>query len=91
MTDAQPSELERHFAEGEAALMLVESLMIALVEQRVLTRDKLTEAIETVISAKRQSSGDTEPPAISNAAVASLSRIANSISATPVFRAAPRP
>jgi len=83
MTDMRPSESERHFAEGEAALMLVECLMLALVEQELLTPNQLTEAIETVISVKRQSSGDTEHPTVSNAAIALLSGIANSVSATP--------
>ncbi|MDP8915639.1 MAG: hypothetical protein M3M95_00260 [Pseudomonadota bacterium] len=76
-----PAEQERHLAEGEAALMLVESLAIALVEQDLLSREQVAEAIETVIETKRSAGGDTEHAAISDAAVGLLSTLANSVSA----------
>lgn len=76
-----PAEQERHMAEGEAALMLVESLAIALVEQDLLSREQMADVIETVIETKRRSGGDTEHAAISDAALGILSTLANSVSA----------
>lgn len=75
------AEQERHMAEGEAALMLVESLVLALVEQDVLTREQVSEAIETVIETKRGKGGDTEHPRISAAAIGMLNMLSNSVSA----------
>ena len=78
---AQPSETAMRLAEGEAALMLVESLMLALVERRLLSPDQVIEAIETVIETKRAMAEDGSHPEISSAAAGLAGTIANSVAA----------
>lgn len=71
----------QQIAYGQASLMLLESVMLALVEQRVLTADALVDAIETTISAKRDAVEQTEPAEIAHASIGLLSNIANSLAA----------
>ncbi|MGX7704754.1 hypothetical protein [Methylobacterium sp. Gmos1] len=68
-------------AAGQAALMLVESLMLALVECRVLPSAELVEAVETVIETKRRLAEDGHEPEIAARAAAMLTTIANSLAA----------
>ena len=75
-----PGDVQQ-IAYGQAALMLLESVMLALVEQRILTADALVDAIETTISAKRDASARTEPAEIAQASIGLLSNIANSLAA----------
>lgn len=70
-----------HAAAGQAALMLVESLMLALVERRVIPADALIEAVETVIETKRRLAEDGHEPQTAARAVAMLAAIANSLAA----------
>ncbi len=70
-----------HAAAGQAALMLVESLMLALVERKVIPADELIEAVETVIETKRRLAEDGHEPEIAARAVAMLAGIANSLAA----------
>jgi hypothetical protein len=76
-----PSQTTRHLAYGEAAVMLVECLMLILVEQRVLTTQQMIAAIESAIATKRQMVQDGEHPNISAVAAGVLSTIANSLAA----------
>ena len=70
-----------HAAAGQAALMLVESLMLALVERRVIPAAELIEAVETVIETKRRLAEDGHEPEIAARAAAMLATIANSLAA----------
>jgi len=68
-------------AEGQAALMIADSLLLVFLEAGVVERDKLIEAIETVIAAKRSMMIDGNAPEVAAAAVGLLSSIANSLTA----------
>ncbi|MFK8251884.1 hypothetical protein [Ancylobacter terrae] len=82
-----PTQVE---AKAQAALMLVESLALSLVEQGVLTREEVVEVIENVIETKRRMGEESEDPEVAHAAAGMLSVIANSVraahSAPPVGR-----
>jgi hypothetical protein len=71
-----PSEIGKHLAYGEAALMLIESLMLSLVEQRVLSTQALIEAVENAIATKNQMVADREHPEIASIAAGILNTIA---------------
>jgi hypothetical protein len=80
MPPAQPLDSEtRHFAEGEAALFLVESLFITLVEQGILAKEPAIAAIEAVIDTKRLMAEERDEPRVSAAAAGIASRVANSL------------
>ncbi len=68
-------------AEGEAALVLAESILIALVDSGILTRNQVQEALETVIVTKRQMAEEGQHPVVSRAAFGILSAVANSLAA----------
>lgn len=72
---------EDQAAAGQAALMLVESLMLALVERGVVPSDDLIEAVETVMETKRRLAEDGHEPVIAARAAAMLATIANSLAA----------
>jgi hypothetical protein len=79
-TDGDTSAL----AEGEAALWLSESLILALLEAKVLNTEAVLEAIDIVIAAKQAAtaeSGDGRHRDISRAAAAQLAAISSSIAA----------
>ena len=76
-----PSQIAKHLAYGEAALMLIECLMLSLVEQRVLTTQELVEAVENAIATKHQMVADREHPEIASVAAGILSTLANSLAA----------
>jgi hypothetical protein len=75
------SDIAKHLAYGEAALTLIECLMLILAEQRVLTTQELVEAVENAIAAKHQMVADREHPEIASVAVGILSMVANSLAA----------
>ena len=66
---------------GQAALMLCESLMILLVEQGVISKDKAVQAITNVIEVKREIAGIEESVVVSVISVGLLKVVAQSISA----------
>ena len=71
-------------AEGEAALWLSESLILALLEAKVLDTEAMLEEIEIVIAAKRAGrteAGGSRDPDISRAAAAQVASISSSIAA----------
>jgi hypothetical protein len=78
----QPNEFIEHLANGQAALMLVESLLLLLIEKHVLTNAQIVEAVETAIDTKRQLGEEGENIAISSTAAGTMSNIANSLAAT---------
>ena len=67
--------------EVEAALMLIESLMLTLVEAEILTVDQVREAIEIVIDTKQDSASDGEHPALAEATIQILHQLSASITA----------
>lgn len=72
------------WADGQAALWLCESLILALIEARILDTDAALKIIDTVIAAKRSASTEDEPPEVSRAATAVLSAVSASIAAARV-------
>jgi hypothetical protein len=80
-SEPDPSQTTRHLAYGEAAVMLIECLMLILIEQRMLTAQQIIAAIESAIATKRQMVQDGEHPNISAVAVGVLSTMANSVAA----------
>jgi hypothetical protein len=68
-------------AEGQAALMVAEILLLVLLEAKVIEKDRLVDAIETVIATKRSMVSEGSAPEVSNAAIGLLSSIANSLTA----------
>jgi hypothetical protein len=79
--DPDLPETIKHLAYGEAAVMLIECLMLVLIEQRVLTTQQMVAAVESAIETKRQMVGEGEHPNISAVAAGLLSTMANSLAA----------
>ena len=77
----RPDETARHLAEGEAALVLLESLLLTLVAKGVLTSDEVISSVETVVDVKRQMAADGTSPELSTIAAGILVKVANSIAA----------
>jgi hypothetical protein len=76
-----PDATEILLAEGQAALVLVESVLLALVEANVIDKQHIIEALEGAIATKRTMLAEGKAPAISAAAVGLLTSIANSMTA----------
>jgi len=72
---------DRLLAHGQAALMLVESVLLVLIETGIVAKEQMVEAIEAVISSKRDLAEEEERRAVSEAAIGLLSGIANSLRA----------
>jgi hypothetical protein len=79
----RPGETARHLAEGEAALVLLESVLLTLVSKGVLTADEVVSSVESVVDVKRQMGADGTSPELSAIAAGILIKVANSISAAP--------
>lgn len=77
-----PSDELKHLAAAEAALMLLESVMLALAKEGIIPVEKLVEAIEIVIDTKRDFVAAGAHPEISEVAIGLLSNAANSLGAT---------
>jgi hypothetical protein len=69
--------------EGQAALWLSESLILALLEANLLNTDTILEAIDIVIAAKKAKAAGSETD-VSRAAVTQLASISASIAAAKV-------
>jgi hypothetical protein len=75
---------QTHFnAEGQAALMVAESILIALMEHNVLTKMQLIEAIDTAISTKRQMAEDGRDAEVSRIAAGLLAALQISLASFP--------
>ena len=68
-------------AAGEAALWLSESLILALLETKVINTDTILEAIDIVIAAKKARADEGRSPDISRAAATQLASISASVAA----------
>ena len=64
--------------------MLCESLMLALIEQDVITRAIAVQTIDTVIDVKQAIAGDTESIVVSMTSIGLLRAVSQSMSASPV-------
>jgi hypothetical protein len=73
--------LDRHLAYGEAALMLLDALLILVVERKMIKVDDLIVAPELAVATKRQMAGDGEHPRISAAAAGLLTSMVDSLAA----------
>jgi hypothetical protein len=85
MTEARrPDAAERtkHLAYAEASLMLIEGLMQALLERKLLTLDELRSIVDNAIETKQAFVDARVHPEISTLATGILRRLGNSISAT---------
>jgi hypothetical protein len=84
MPDLQPEKRAEETtlsAEGEAALWLSESLILALLEADLLNTETILEAIDVVIAAKKAKGDEDRNPEVSRAAAAHLASISASIAA----------
>ena len=70
--------------EGQAALWLTESLILALLEANLLDTDTILEAIDTVIAAKRAKAAEGSERDVAQAAITHLASISASIAAPKV-------
>jgi hypothetical protein len=77
-----PGDMEVHLAYAEASVMLIECLMIALLEKKVLPLEDLVDAVETALEAKQRLVRDGSHPQIATIAAGVLSKIANSVAAS---------
>jgi hypothetical protein len=66
-------------ATAQAALMLVESLALALVENGVLTSDEVVDAFENVVDTKRRMGEESEDATVAAKAGGLISNIVNSL------------
>lgn len=88
------SIMDQRLAEGQAALWLSESLILALINSGVLDKDSMLEAVDVAIAAKRGMALSGSESEIATAAIALLASISASIAAAkdkPPKTAAARP
>jgi hypothetical protein len=78
---AAPDEGIKHLAYAEASIMLLECLMLVLIEQRVLSKEQIVAAVESVIATKRQMVAEHENHQIATVAAGVLRTLANSLTA----------
>jgi hypothetical protein len=87
--------INERLAEGQAALWLSESLILALINTGALDKDRMLEAVDVAIAAKRGMALAGSEPEIATASIALLASISASIAAakgtSPERTAAPRP
>jgi hypothetical protein len=74
-------EIRTLLGEGQAALWLGESLILALLEANILDTDTILEAIDIVIAAKKAKAVEGSHPDVASAAATQLASISASIAA----------
>ena len=72
----------RRKAEGQAAMMLIESVLLALIDRAVLTKADVLESIEIVIETKRNIAAEGRSVDVERAAEGLLVNLANSLMAS---------
>ena len=77
-----PTEETKHLAYAEASLMLIECLIMALMENGVVTGAQMVKVVESALATKRQMVKDRDHPEIAAVAAGILSSLANSLAAT---------
>jgi hypothetical protein len=80
-SDVSREDLIAHLAQGEAAWMLLESLMLAMIDRGLVSRDDLIDMVENVSATKKQMVAEREHPRIASVAVGLLSTLGNSLAA----------
>ena len=73
--------INERLAEGQAALWLSESLILALINNGVVDKERMLEAVDVVIAAKRELAIDGREPEVATASIALLASISASIAA----------
>ena len=68
-------------AHGQAALMLCERMLLLLVEEGVLPKDRVLDAIADVIDVKQEIAGAAESVVVSIASIGLLRAVAQSLAA----------
>lgn len=71
-------------AHGQAALMLIESLLLLLVGGGVIRKEQMVDAIDGVVEVKREIAGTSESVVISLASIGLLRAVSASLSAAVV-------
>jgi hypothetical protein len=71
----------RHHAAAEAALMLLEALMLSMIRAGLVSAQEMADVVETAIDAKRELVESGQHPRISQVAAGMLAGIANSLAA----------
>jgi len=84
MASQSADEMTILLAEGRAGLRLAESLILALVDAKILDRDGARAVIEIVTASVQESAAEDRNPEISRAALALLDSMANSMAAAGV-------
>ena len=79
--DSEPSVEIRHYAAAEAALMLLEALMLGMIRAGLVSAQEMADVVETAIDAKRELAESGQHPLISKVAAGMLAGIANSLAA----------
>ena len=73
-----------HLASAEAALMLIESLMLLLIDRGLVTTEQIVDSVGTALATKQQFVADGVHPEIAAAAAGLLTTMANSLAAAQV-------
>src|SRR5690348_6093405 len=73
--------MTEYLATGQAALWLGESLILALINAGAIEKDRMLEAVDVVIAAKRAMAITGREPEIATASIAMLASISASIAA----------
>ena len=77
---ARGRDRQTHFnAEGQAAMVIGESILMALIEYGVLTKQQLLDAIDTAILTKRQMAEEGQDVEVSLVAAGLLTALHTSI------------
>jgi hypothetical protein len=71
-------------AEGQTAMLIGESILIALIEHGILTKLQLVDAIETAIITKRQMAEDGQDVEVSLIAAGLLTALQTSIASVTI-------
>ena len=89
-TSSPPSDAMadvRGKAEGQAAIMLIESVLLVLLDRSILSKADVLETIEIVIETKQNIAKDGQSVEVENMAAGLLKTLANSLMASsPVKR-----
>ena len=76
---------------GQAALMLCEGLALLLIEEGILRKDGVADAIEGIVEVKQEIAGVSEDVVISMTSIGLLQGVARSIAAAPAPGSMPVP
>jgi hypothetical protein len=79
---AIPDETTLHLAYAEASIMLIESVMLTLIDRKVIPKEAMLEALEAALATKRAFAVDGPHQEIARVAAGILGRISNSLAAS---------